>query len=216
MPIQMVINMNRINQGNDYLYLNVSDVDNLENNKNYIINDNILDDELVLDIPDGFVLKFYVLPTKKIINLKVIQNNNSDVEVYFSILGDDNKCHNIKNNIIGSNNKTLVKGRVLSDLSDVSLTVEGEIFKGTLNNVYTEDIKGLNLNNGFIKIVPNLLVSTDNVLANHLVSISDIRKDEVNYLMQKGISYNVARDILINTFINNMYPDDIKNNIAWR
>lgn len=210
MPIQMVINMNRINQGNDYLYLNVSDVDNLENNKNYIINDNILDDELVLDIPDGFVLKFYVLPTKKIINLKVIQNNNSDVEVYFSILGDDNKSHNIKNNIIGSNNKTLVKGRVLSDSSEVSLTVEGEIFKGTLNNVYTEDIKGLNLNNGFVKIVPNLLVSTDNVLANHLVSISDIRKDEVNYLMQKGISYNAARDIIINTFINNIYPDDIK------
>jgi len=53
-----------------------------------------------------------------------------------------------------------------------------------------------------------MLVSSENVEANHNVTISSVREDELFYLTTKGLSEDSAKDLLEKGFLINIFNDE--------
>ena len=116
----------------------------------------------------------------------------------------------INNYVKGNNNKTLIKGRIFNDKNANTLvTVNGTIDENTIGNDYTEDIRGLNIYSNNLEIKPNLIVSTNEVIANHMVTIGNFDEKQVEYLKEKGISNENIQFLLLDAFLNNIFPKDM-------
>lgn len=206
--------MNNIKQKGDYIILNESNVNSLLNNKNYIIDKNLLSDNICITIPDGYNLSFYLIDyDSNKLDITFNQNNDSNLVFNFSIINNDKSSYKIINNINGSNNKTVIKGRIYNNINaDTMCDISGDIKKNTLNNDYTEDVRGLNLYSNNLIIKPNLIVSTDEVIANHMVTIGNFEKSKINYLKQKGLSDENVKKLLLNNFLYEIFPKELINN----
>ena len=56
-------------------------------------------------------------------------------------------------------------------------------------------------------------VKTNEVIANHLVTIGSFNKDELFYLNTRGLSKNKSEELLTKSFICNILNEDLKNRI---
>lgn len=206
--------MNNIKQKSEYIVLNENNINSLLNNKNYIIDKNLLSDNICITVPDGYNLSFYLIDyDNNALDITFNQNNDSNLIFNFSIINDDKSSYKIINNINGSNNKTVIKGRIYNNINaDTMCDISGDIKKNTLNNDYTEDVRGLNLYSNNLIIKPNLIVSTDEVIANHMVTIGNFEKSKINYLKQKGLSDENVKKLLLNNFLYEIFPKDMINN----
>ena len=206
--------MNNIKQKSEYIVLNENNINSLLDNKSYIIDKNLLMDNICINIPDGYNLSFYLIDyDSNKLDITFNQNNDSNLIFNFSIINNDKSSYKIINNINGSNNKTVIKGRIYNNINaDTMCDISGDIKKNTLNNDYTEDVRGLNLYSNNLIIKPNLIVSTDEVIANHMVTIGNFEKSKINYLKQKGLSDENVKKLLLNNFLYEIFPKDLINN----
>jgi len=187
----------------------------LDNNS--IINLNIFEDT-ICNIGNEYNLKELNIKlnnnTKLIINhYKEIENNNLKI----NILQDNNSefiynhsfintgVYDLNINIILENNecKNTINIHGISDKGISNICIDGKVKENTLNNELYENIKMLNINNGKSKIIPNMYINTKNVIANHAASISDINKDYLFYMNQKGIKTRDAIKLIIDGFLEN-------------
>ena len=203
--------MNNIKVKGDYILLDKSNIKSLENNKSYIISDELLNEEVNIIIPDNYNVKFYIINYEKdMLKISFTQNNDSVLEFVFSVISNKKINYLINNYVKGNNNKTLIKGRIFNDKNaDTLVTVNGTIDEGTIGNDYTEDIRGLNIYSNNLEIKPNLIVSTNEVIANHMVTIGNFDEKQVEYLKEKGISNENIQSLLLDAFLNNIFPKDM-------
>ena len=119
------------------------------------------------------------------------------------------KLYLIDNYINGNNNVSKLNIRCISkkDLAQVIINVF--VKSNTKNNIALEDLKGIN-NGGLIHIEPNIVASSNEVIANHLTTIGGLNKDELNYLLSKKISEEESKKLLLNSFIYGNMDDYIK------
>ena len=204
--------MNNIEVKSDYIYLNKENINSLLDNKNYIIDNNLLSDKLEIIIPEGVTINVFIKDfNDSKFDLTFIQNNNSNLSVYFSVINNQTSSYKILNYVNGSDNKTVVKGRIFNDKdADTTIEVNGLIKSGTVSNDYTEDVRGLNLYSNNLVIKPNLIVSTNEVVANHMVSISNFDDNKIQYLKEKGINNKKVEELLLSSFLNEIFPKNIK------
>jgi len=67
------------------------------------------------------------------------------------------------------------------------------------------------LEDGKCEVNPDIEIKTNAVNANHLVAISNIRDNELFYLMSKGISISLANDLIKRSFlIGNIKDEELK------
>lgn len=203
--------MNNMLKKSDYIFLNNDNINSLKDNCSYIINESILNNSLIINIPDGYNLKFYLINYQgKYLDITINQNNNSSVDFMFSITNNQQSNYSVSNNVLGSNNSVIIKGRIYNDKNaDTKAVINGVIKEETKDNNYTEDIRGLNIYENNLVIKPNLLVSTNEVVANHMVTIGNFEQDKINYLKEKGLSYDSIKKLLLNAFLFEIFPKDI-------
>lgn len=203
--------MNNIKVKGDYILLDKSNITSLENNKSYIISNDFLKEDINIIIPDNYNVKFYIVNYKnEYMNISFTQNNSSNLEFIFSATSNKKINYLINNYVKGNNNKTLIKGRIFNDKNANTLvTVNGTIDENTIGNDYTEDIRGLNIYSNNLEIKPNLIVSTNEVIANHMVTIGNFDEKQVEYLKEKGISNENIQFLLLDAFLNNIFPKDM-------
>lgn len=145
--------------------------------------------------------KVNILTTDIYLNITV--KNNCEVNFNWVIIASGQINVNLKLNILGDSNKCHVKIRAVNknSLDNLNIVFDGSIAAHTTNNELLEDIKGLLPNNSSIKISPNMLIDTNEVIANHLVTIGSFTPEELFYLMSKGLSYNQSCELLNKSFI---------------
>jgi len=143
-------------------------------------------------------------------NTKLIINQNNNTKLYFkeSFVADNNSLLKIENNILGNNNISEITVRTIAKDSNILVDATLNVNSGTENNVVKEDLRGLEKEEGKITIIPNMLVSSENVEANHNVTISSVREDELFYLTTKGLSEDSAKDLLEKGFLINIFNDE--------
>ncbi len=175
----------------------------------YLINYDL--NNLEISMQDKSILKIYLFNqnVKKDLNVIINQDNLSKVYFNASIKNNVNNKLVINNNILGNNNESVLNIRSISDKDLSQIIINVLVDKDTSHNIAIEDIKGIN-NGGFVHIEPNIECLSNDVSANHLTTISNVNKNELDYLMSKGITYEMAHKILLNGFIYSNMDEYIK------
>lgn len=184
--------MNKIILGGDNLKLDkyVSEIVVKDKAKLYIL-DSSDDLSLNITLEDNASLEIYDFNKhNKSSNIEVTQNNNSNFAYFHTFKIDGDYNFNYKANILGNNNINNITISGVS-LGFAHMYVDGNIKENTKGNELNENIKILTTE-GKAFISPMLHVSALDVLANHNTAISNIREDELFYLMSKGIGHHEA------------------------
>ncbi len=211
----------------EYLPLNQNDLV-ITNNQNYIINEgtnnilvksgvvtnlltyNNLDDVLLnLEVEKDAVVNIYqIVNTTK--QMKLIENVNlnaqgATVNSIVVLLGtsDSEIESNIK--IYHNTNHTYSDLKVyvvVKDNAKVNLDNNAYIKKNSYQSVAHQGAKGLNLSkNAQILVNPNLYIDEYDVMASHGVAMGSLNKDDLFYLMSRGLTVEEASHIVIMGFI---------------
>lgn len=162
---------------------------------------------LTINILEGSTLSYYMYNDNNEEQKQITINNynNSVNNFNYSFKATTDCSFNIENNIIGNDIKSEIKIRAIANNNaKIDITSNGKVLENTENNIFSEDIRGLNLDEGFVTIKPNLYVFSDSVIANHNTTIGNIDKNYLFYLQTKGIEKEEAKKLIINGFINSI------------
>ena len=133
-------------------------------------------------------------------NITTEQYNNT----FFSLKGNRRtNCNcllNINGQILGNNNKNIIKIRTVSDNLETKIQVNVKINENTKDNELIEDIKGIN-HGGKVTILPDMEINTNEVTANHYVTIGKINDEDLFYLTSKGLSKEKSEELILNGFL---------------
>ena len=135
-------------------------------------------------------------------NSKIIYNHSvlarSDSINSFYISHDDNDSTSLLNN----------NGINLED-SKLFFTIDGVIPKERCNVNCNQSSKILNFKNGNSKIIPNLIIDSNDIIANHAAYIGKIDDDIIFYLESRGIKKdNIKKLIYKSCMIGKMEIDE--------
>jgi len=210
----LVEDINNIKSGNYELNYQKNTIINITDNVALNDYNNIYD--LNINIKSNskvFLDKVNIL--NKNLNLVINLIDDSILNLNWVIINDGkNKIH-LTINMNGSKCSATAKVRIINKTKDSNLdfVIDGNIEKNTFDNILLEDIKGLILGEDTIKISPNMDVKTNEIIANHLVTIGSFNKDELFYLNTRGLSKNKSEELLTKSFICNILNEDLKNRI---
>lgn len=178
---------------------------NLHNNMNLFF---ILekDASLVLNLFD------YALDLKTDITIQA--DDNSSFVVNAAFISEVKYELNIDTKLYGNNINGSLNVRGINELEGiVKVVMNGTVAGETKENVLSEYARIINKSNFSNILIPNLIVNTNEVEANHGVSVGHISEEQVFYLMSKGITRTTAIKMIEEGFILSIMSDDVKQKI---
>lgn len=184
--------MNKILMDGDKIILN-EDISSIEVNGRVKIYLNNIDFDLNLDIKlnnDAHLEVYDCTRNKLSKDIRVFQDNSTFFAYYHTFEIDEEYNLKYRAYIAGNNNTNNINILGISN-GNVYLDVDEIVKEHTINNILNEDIKILTIE-GLAYVKPQLHVSSMNVEANHNTAISNIREDELFYLMIRGIDKDKA------------------------
>ena len=136
------------------------------------------------------------------ISLNINLNLCSKIRYNNSILTNVDSINEITINHLESNSSSMViaNGINLSD-NKFFFLIDGIVNKDSLNVVLDEKSKIINIGDGNSKIIPNLIVNNQEVMANHSAFIGKFNEEEINYLKSRGISDETAKKLLLTSLL---------------
>lgn len=169
-------------------------INDLDNNEYLELNIVLLKDSKLLynrfnkDI-DNFKINFEVIENSNLeFNYSLYQTIPSNILFNAKVLGDNN---NIKFNIRGVTNGN---GSIYVDATS-------DCVKNIKNNDVLESIKIINLTDNNNVIIPNLLVSSNDIIVNHNATISNVDDSYLFYLESKCLDTDSAKKLIVNGFL---------------
>ena len=142
-------------------------------------------------------ISFLIKNSKVDISLEIRENSNIvinslglDSSVNFDILADRNSNLALVDSIITK----------IDSINNITINQKGD-YSSVL--VYSNGIN-LGSNNcmdGDSKIIPNLIIDTKEVVANHSAFLGTFQDSDLYYLMSRGININNAKNLLIKSYL---------------
>lgn len=160
------------------------------------LNENL---ELTLNIHENSSLIYNRFIKHNNMNNHIIinQTTNSKAIINYSFIALDSCRLTVDSLINGNNNETEINIRsVTENQGKVKITSTADVKKLVRDNNLLENIKVLLLNNEESIIIPNLLVSSNEVTVNHAATLSSIDKNYLFYLNSKGIANSSAINLI--------------------
>ncbi len=136
------------------------------------------------------------------INYDVNINNNSNLYVVDSIISKVDSINNI--NLSHKENNSEIRfytNGINLDNRKMYYNVNGIISKDISDVYLEENSKIINIKDGDSKIIPNLIVDSKDISANHSAYIGTLDNDILNYLMSRGIEKDKAKDLIIKSIL---------------
>lgn len=169
---------------------------------------------ITINLSDDGYLEYYKIRNHvEDSNLLINQSNNTYLDYKEIIINNDTFNYNINTILNGDNNVSKLSLRCLNEDGIVNIKANGKVVDNTANNELLEDLRGLNLNDNELIIKPDMQINSLDVVANHKVTISNVKEDELFYLESKGVSSKDAISLLKNGFILGILPDNMKEEI---
>lgn len=183
------------------------------NDKNIFLDD--VNDDIILNIKDNtnIVINYFnIINDKKNINVIINAFNNTDLTLLISYITYEEINLNIKYVINGDNNKCNIKLKSISEKKGLSnIKICSEVLSDTFDNELNESISIITNNELKNVVIPDLLIGTSNVIANHSTAIGKLDKNELNYLMAKGLSKTSSQKLIENGYLtSNLRVDNDK------
>ena len=105
-----------------------------------------------------------------------VLSNNSSLNTFNINHLENNSISNLTNNGINKNDNKLF------------FTINGIIPKELHEIVCNQSSKIINFNDGESKIIPNLIIDSNDIIANHAAYIGEIGEEELFYMKSRGIN----------------------------
>lgn len=140
--------------------------------------------------------------------INIYIGNNSSLVFNHSYINSNNYDLKININYTGEKSSVLVNIRGVNDGGISKVDIDGTLLNNNINNILDEKIKIININNGKVICKPNMYIKTSEIIANHENAIGNINKDEVFYLMSKGISKDNAEKLIVNGYLLSIINND--------
>lgn len=159
---------------------------------------------LTINLSEGSSLTYnrFLVNKEAKINIITNQNNKSTLIFNYSILTKEPSTIDFTSNIDGNDNFTEIniKG-ITEDKGQLKITSTANTKEKITNNNLLEDIKVLLLNDEESVVIPNLLVSSNEIEVNHAATISGIDQNYLFYLNSKGISNEASEKLIKNGYL---------------
>lgn len=213
----------------------IVDRDNVVSINNNVVNIEILVNDLVINVKGKVLineinncakehlnLTINLAPNSELVynrfsNIESMENSinlnlseKSTITFNISILCKKESSLIINSNINGNNNNCEVNVKtVTEEQGKILIKATGSVIPNINDNEFLENIRILMLNDEENIIIPNLLVSSNEVVVNHNATISSVDNDYLFYLESKGItSANAIRLIKRGYLVNNLQIDE--------
>ncbi len=218
------LNMNDsiIKINNENIFLTTKDV-NLEVKGNSVVT--ILDEtieklNITVNSKSSLIVNDFRIITSHKTDIVINVHEESSIIYNHSFINNEKYILNIETNYLGNKSSIILNIRGINDKGQAIINVNGDL-DNKLHNNLLENIRLVNINEGFATIIPNILVKNSHVIANHNATIGCISKEELDYLQSKGISNLEARKLILNGFLINIFSSKelitkIKEIINWR
>ena len=136
------------------------------------------------------------------INYDVNINNNSNLYVVDSIISKVDSINNINLSHKGNDSEIrFYTNGINLENKKMYYNVNGIISKDISDVYLEENSKIINIKDGDSKIIPNLIVDSKDISANHSAYIGTLDNDILNYLMSRGIEKDKAKDLIIKSIL---------------
>ena len=134
--------------------------------------------------------------------IQIINEDKSRLEAHIGISGSEKNNIHIENTLRGSDITSEIRVRVVSEPNSYTyLKTVGILESGYTNNEFLEDIKYLNEYPGQIVCLPELLVASDDVIANHNMTCASFDTEMLFYLESRGLTKSRAKELMRNSFL---------------
>ena len=175
---------------------------------NEIINTKEDNVEIIINLNKNSSLLYnrFLISDKINSNITINQENDSNAIFNYSIIAYNKGKITFNSNIKGDNKNTNIYIRAVTEKKgSLNIACTSAAVKKTKENAILEDIRILLLNDEENIIIPDLLVSSNEVEVNHAATLSGLKQDELFYLMSKGLSREASANLIKNGFlINNL------------
>lgn len=163
--------------------------------------------ECSIYLEDNVILNSHCLLNLKQIDgqINIYSKNKSVVNISLGIVFNKENNFIVKNCLNGNEAYSKITIHAMQeDENNTILKTIGIINEHTKDNEFLEQIKILNLKKQQITCLPELLVYSNEAIANHNATIKTINSDELFYLNSKGISNSKAKELITNGFLQEM------------
>lgn len=133
--------------------------------------------------------------------IKIINQKNSNLRLHYAAVYKNDNNLEIESDIANSKTNIEIQVRLVENNGSMNVLATGDIKKDTEEITYLEDIKAISVNNEKIRIMPDLLVSSNEVIANHNATISNISESDLFYLRSKGLNKDSATRLIKQGFL---------------
>lgn len=156
---------------------------------------------IINKINDGTIIKEY--------DLANLDGENSSIKyILKTICKKDEHYDIVINHNIQNTNSNIITNGINTQDGKMVINVTGFVPKGSINANLNQENRIINLTNHKCQINPNLLIDEENVCANHSAHISNFDKEDLFYIMSRGIDYNNAQILLIKGFLNSLIDNE--------
>lgn len=170
--------------------------------------------KLNITIEENSCLNYNRFSDLELNNLEINVNIKNNGRFYGAWAFISKDKHNIKINtsMNGNNIQNILDVHILSQLQgDCFIKVNADVSKDTIDSVMKENIRVLNTNDNQIEVCPSMLVSSNEVQADHFNTISGINEEELFYLESKGLSKEKSEKLIEKGFIHSIFTNDFIN-----
>ena len=203
------------------------DINNYNGQILYTLSDNIINisgkcilydynnnKNITINLLDNSYLEYYKIRNKiEDTNLLIVGSNDTYLDYKEIIINNDDFNYNINTILKGNNNVSKLYLRCLNESGNANILANGRVEDKTSNNELLEDLRGLNIEDNTLIIKPDMQINSLDVVANHKVTISNVKEDELFYLESKGVNKKDAIKLLKEGFILGILPDNMKEEI---
>lgn len=135
-------------------------------------------------------------------SITIYSSNETKLKWNINIEAEKDYDITLENQILGNKNESKIIVHVVTTKQNhCKIKSIGKIEEKTQNNVFMEELKGLELENQTITFLPDLIVNSNDVVANHNATIKCINEEELFYLKSKGLDEWTSKELIKNGFL---------------
>lgn len=136
------------------------------------------------------------------IDLTIDIENNSKATINYSVISNDDSINNFNINHLDNDTTSILNNNGINlSKNKLHFNVNGIITKNLHNVVCSQNNKIINYQDGDSKIIPNLIVDSNDIVANHSAYIGDFDPNIKFYMQSRGLSEEKTNELLYKSIL---------------
>lgn len=168
---------------------------------------------LIVELEDDAKLSLSIFAYNQMHHGNITINSHNQTKLDFALFleTETDTTLELVNNILGSRNKSKINVHAVTDHGgSCHIRTLGWIKEKTEENEFLEELKGLAIKEPTITFLPDLVVDSDSVIANHNATIKCFDEEELFYLESKGLTKEEAGKLIKDGFLNKKEKEEVE------